>query len=180
MDGYLHRPEATAAALRDGWLDTGDRGFLWDGELFLTGRKKDVLILRGRNHAPQDVEHAVQSLPGVRTGCVVAVAHQPEDADHERLAVFVERAKDATPADLEALPDLVAETVLAVEGLVVDDLVILEPGALPRTSSGKLRRQEALRRWQESRLDAPADVGLLKMVAVWTRSALGFVRARRS
>ena len=58
MDGYLGQPEATAAALHDGWLDTGDLGFVFDGELFLTGRRKDVLILRGRNHAPEEVEHA--------------------------------------------------------------------------------------------------------------------------
>ena len=179
MDGYLGRPEATARALRGGWLDTGDRGFLWDGELFLTGRAKDVLILRGRNHAPQDVEQAVQSLPGVRTGCVVAVAHQPEDADHERLVLFVERAKDAQPADLDALPDRAVETVLAVEGIEVDEVVVLERGTLPRTSSGKLRRQEALRRWQGGRLDTPAEVGLVKMLGVWARSAWGFVRARR-
>ncbi|MDA8017756.1 MAG: fatty acyl-AMP ligase [Thermoanaerobaculia bacterium] len=180
MDGYLGRPEATAEALRDGWLDTGDRGFLWQGELFLTGRAKDVLILRGRNHAPQDVEQAVQDLPGVRAGCVVAVAHQPEGTDREQLVLFVERAKDAAPGDLEALRERAVETVLAVEQLEVDEVVVLEPGTLPRTSSGKLRRQETLTRWLEDRLDPPTKVGPGKMVGIWARSAWGFVRARRA
>ena len=179
MQGYLGRPEATANALRDGWLDTGDQGFLFEGELFLTGRKKDILILRGRNHAPQDVEQAVQDLPGVRRGCVVAVAHPPEDGDREQLVLFVERAKEADAADLEALPDRAIEAVLTVEGLVVDEVVVLDPGTLPRTSSGKLRRQEALKRWLEGRLDPPAPVGPVKMIGVWARSAWGFVRARR-
>src|SRR5204863_5677134 len=94
MDGYLGRPEATATALAGGWLDTGDLGFLLDGELYLTGRKKDVLILRGRNHAPEEVEHAVEGLHGVRAGCVVAVSHLPEGDTGERVLLFVERARD--------------------------------------------------------------------------------------
>ncbi|MFN7145984.1 MAG: FAD-dependent monooxygenase, partial [Myxococcota bacterium] len=90
MRGYLHQPERTAAVLRDGWLDTGDLGFLHGGELFLTGRAKDVLILRGRNHAPHEIEQAVDIVEGVRAGCAAAVAWRPEDAEEERLVVFVE------------------------------------------------------------------------------------------
>ncbi|HEX6863871.1 MAG TPA: AMP-binding protein, partial [Thermoanaerobaculia bacterium] len=74
MDGYLNAPEATARALRDGWLDTGDLGFLRGGELYLTGRAKDVIILRGRNYAPEEIERSLESVPGVRTGCAVAVS----------------------------------------------------------------------------------------------------------
>jgi fatty-acyl-CoA synthase len=77
MAGYLDQPEATAAALRDGWLDTGDLGFLHEGSLFLTGRAKDVLILRGRNHSPHEVEDAVAAVDGVRAGCAVAVSWLP-------------------------------------------------------------------------------------------------------
>jgi acyl-CoA synthetase (AMP-forming)/AMP-acid ligase II len=178
MDGYLGRPDATAKALRNGWLETGDQGFLWQGELFLSGRAKDILILRGRNHSPQDLEQAVGDLPGARRGCAVAAAHQPEGADREHLLLFVERSKDAADADMGALPDRAIEAVLATEGLVLDRVIVLAPGTLPRTSSGKLRRQETLALWLAGTLNPPKNVGLLRMLGVWTRSAWGFLRAR--
>ncbi|MEO1370424.1 MAG: AMP-binding protein, partial [Acidobacteriota bacterium] len=96
MDGYLDRPEATSKALdAGGWLDTGDLGFLHGGELFLAGRAKDLLIVRGRNHSPEEVEQPVSQLDGVRTGCVVAVASDG-DGQTEGVLLFVERAHGAT------------------------------------------------------------------------------------
>ena len=80
MREYLHQPESTAQAVRNGWLDTGDLGFEQDGELFVTGRAKDVIIVRGANHSPEEIEAAVSDLPQVRTGCAAAVGHLPEGA----------------------------------------------------------------------------------------------------
>jgi fatty-acyl-CoA synthase len=145
MDGYLGDPEATGLALRDGWLDTGDLGFLHGGELYLAGRARDAVILRGRNHAPEEIERAVDEVPGLRAGSAVAVSWLPEDAPGEVLALFVEATREATPEELAALPDACREAVLGATGLAVDRLEILAPGALPRTSSGKLRRGETLR-----------------------------------
>jgi fatty-acyl-CoA synthase len=145
MDGYLGDPEATELALRDGWLDTGDLGFLHGGELYLAGRARDAVILRGRNHAPEEIERAVDEVPGLRAGSAVAVSWLPEDAPGEVLALFVEATREATPEELAALPDACREAVLGATGLAVDRLEILAPGALPRTSSGKLRRGETLR-----------------------------------
>jgi acyl-CoA synthetase (AMP-forming)/AMP-acid ligase II len=145
MDGYLGDPEATACALRDGWLDTGDLGFLQVGELYLTGRAKDAIILRGRNYAPEEIERAVEGVPGVRAGCAVAASWLPEDAPGEVLALFVEVSRETAPEDLAALPEACRQAILGATGLAVDRLEILAPGALPRTSSGKLRRGEALR-----------------------------------
>jgi acyl-CoA synthetase (AMP-forming)/AMP-acid ligase II len=178
MDGYLEAPEATARVLRDGWLDTGDLGFLHGGELFLSGRAKDVVILRGRNHAPDEIERAVDGLPGVRTGCAVAASWLPEDAEGEVLALFVERARDATEADLAALPDLCRASVLGVTGLAVDRVVVLEPGTLPRTSSGKLRRQETLRLYLSDDLKPPAPVTPLRMAKAMARSGMAYARLR--
>jgi acyl-CoA synthetase (AMP-forming)/AMP-acid ligase II len=143
MDGYLGDPEATARALHDGWLDTGDLGFLLGGELYLTGRAKDAIILRGRNYAPEEIERAAEEVPGVRAGC--AVSWLPEDAPGEVLALFVEASREVAPEDLAALPEACRKAVLGATGLAVDRLEVLSPGALPRTSSGKLRRGEALR-----------------------------------
>jgi acyl-CoA synthetase (AMP-forming)/AMP-acid ligase II len=145
MDGYLGDPEATAHALRDGWLDTGDLGFLHAGELYLAGRAKDAVILRGRNHAPEEIERAVDEVPGLRTASAVAVSWLPEDAPGEELALFVEASREAVPEELAALPDACREAVLGATGLAVDRLEVLAPGTLPRTSSGKLRRGETLR-----------------------------------
>jgi acyl-CoA synthetase (AMP-forming)/AMP-acid ligase II len=176
---YLGRPEATAAALADGWLDTGDLGFLDDGELYLAGRAKDALIVNGRNHSPAEVELAVDALPGVRRGCVAAVSHRPEEAPTERLLLFVERHRDAAPAADAALAERCRAAVLAASGLDVDRVVVLEPGTLPRTSSGKIRRHETLRRHLAGSLAAPARVGRLGLAGELVRGRVALARARR-
>ncbi len=180
MDGYLGAPEATACALRDGWLDTGDLGFLHGGELYLTGRAKDVVILRGRNYAPDEIERAVEGLPGVRAGCVAAASWLPENADGERLVLFVEAARHATPLQAQALPAACRRAVLAGAGLDADEVVVLAPGTLPRTSSGKLRRQETLRLWLAGELVPPAPVTPLRLAGTMARSGLAYARLRWS
>ena len=161
MDGYLGDPEATARALRNGWLDTGDLGFLLRGELYLTGRAKDAIILRGRNYAPEEIERAVEGVPGLRAGSAVAASWLPEDAPGEVLGLFVEASREATPEELASLPEVCREAVLGATGLAVDRLEILAPGALPRTSSGKLRRGETLRLYLADELTTlePAPAG---------------------
>jgi len=180
MDGYLGRPEATAEALRDGWLDTGDLGFLHGGELFLTGRAKDVLILRGRCHAPSEVEHAVDAVDGVRTGCTVAVSHLPEGAAGEELLLLLEARRELAAADYPALGAAAARAVRSATGLAPDRVAVLAPGSLPRTSSGKLRRQEALRRWLAGELRPPAPVTPIRLAGAVARSALAMARSRRA
>jgi acyl-CoA synthetase (AMP-forming)/AMP-acid ligase II len=142
MTGYLHQPERTTATVVDGWLDTGDLGFLHDGELYVCGRAKDVVILRGRNHSPHEIEHAVGSVPGVWAGGAAAVGHRPEDGEDERLLVFAEARHPERD-----LARRCREAVLGATGLDAGLVVVLAPGTLPRTSSGKIRRGETLARW---------------------------------
>ncbi len=157
MAGYLGQPEATARALAGGWLDTGDLGFLDQGELYLTGRAKDVLIVRGRNHAPEALEDAAAQVPGVRALSVVAVSHRDEHDASERVLLFAE-CERGQEQDAEALARSCRERVLAATGVAVSELWVLEPGRLPRTSSGKLRRRETLRRYLAGALSAlPAE-----------------------
>ncbi len=99
MAGYFGRADLTGQVLHDGWLDCGDLGFVHDGELFVCGRSKETVIIRGANHAPQDFEAALDGLAGVRAGCAVAVGYLPVDADDEALAMLVETTADA-PDDL--------------------------------------------------------------------------------
>jgi len=178
MQGYFGDPEGTARTLRAGWLDTGDLGFLDDGELYLTGRAKDLIILRGRNHSPAEIEQAVDTLPGARAGCAVAVSWLPEGASGEVLALFVERSRHATAAELAALPDACREAVLAATGLALDRLEVLAPGTLPRTSSGKLQRSETLRLHLAGKLTPPAPVTPLRLARAAARSGLGYARWR--
>jgi len=174
MEGYLGRLQDTARVVRDGWLDTGDLGFILDEELYLTGRAKEVLILRGRNHLPDEVEHAVDQVAGVRTGCVVAVSYLPEGGEGEELVLLVE-VRPAGPA-VEALVAEIRRAVRAATGLHADWVELLEPGTLPRTSSGKLRRLEALRRWRAGTLNPPAPVTALSVAGAMARSSLALAR----
>ena len=177
MDGYLGRPDATRRALPGGWLDTGDLGFLYDGELFLTGRAKDVVILRGRNYSPAEIEHAVEGVPGFRRGCSVAVSWLPEGAPGEQLLLFVEHRHDATAPEIDGLSAACAEAVLAATSLKPHVVEVLEPGTLPRTSSGKLRRQETLKRHLGGELLPPERVTPLLLTGALAGSALAFARS---
>jgi acyl-CoA synthetase (AMP-forming)/AMP-acid ligase II len=179
MEGYLGQKRATAGAVRDGWLDTGDLGFISGGELFLTGRSKDVLILRGRNHSPIEVEHAVDEVDGVRTGCAAAASFMPEGADRELLVVLVEARKGVSEGRYRRIASEVSRAVLSATGLDPDHLEVLAPGSLPRTSSGKIRRHEALRRWQAGNLAPPALVTPFRLVGAALRSSLAMARAER-
>jgi acyl-CoA synthetase (AMP-forming)/AMP-acid ligase II len=180
MHGYLDRPEATAEVLKHGWLDTGDLGFFDDGELFLTSRAKDTLILRGRNYAPQEVEEVVHDLPGVRPGCAVAVSHLEEGAEGEKLWLFVEAKRGVPRSEYEAMGEASGRRVVAATALTVDRVVVLEPGTLPRTSSGKLRRRETLRRYLAGELSPPQPVTRLRLAAAVAGSTLAYARSRRA
>ena len=163
MDGYVGQPAATAEVLRDGWLTTGDLGFLWQGQLFIAGRAKDILLLRGRNHAPEEVESAAETVAGVRTGCVVAATWLPDKADTERLLVLAEARRDLAPGRYDDIAASVSDAIVAAIGLLPDRVAIVAPGTLPRTSSGKLRRQEALRLFLAGQLTAPDPVTPLRV-----------------
>jgi acyl-CoA synthetase (AMP-forming)/AMP-acid ligase II len=178
MSGYDGMPDETARTLRDGWLDTGDVGFLWRGELHLYGRAKDLIIVRGRNHAPQDIEQALGDVPGVRAGCSAAVGALRDDGAGEELWLFVERAHGARETD-DAIADAVRRRTLERSGLAAARVIVLAPGTLPRTSSGKIRRSEALRLQRSGSLVPPASVSVPRLALEMARSLRAFARARR-
>jgi fatty-acyl-CoA synthase len=176
MKGYFDAPAATARTLRDGWLATGDRGFIADGELYVCGRAKDVVIIRGANHAPQEFEECLDRIAGVRHGCAVALGFLP-DGGEEQLLVLAEQGGDAAlPAG--ALEDRIRDAILERTGIRAHTVRILMPGTLPRTSSGKLRRAEALRQFTAGELVAPRRVSPSRLAAAIARSTLAFVGLR--
>jgi acyl-CoA synthetase (AMP-forming)/AMP-acid ligase II len=178
MAGYLGDPEATAAALQGGWLDTGDLGFVLGGELFVYGRAKDVVVVRGANRAPEEFESALAGVEGLRPGCAVAVGVVPPGGDGEALLLLAERARGAVRRDAE-VERAARRAVLDRTGVAPHAIALLAPGTLPRTSSGKLRRHEALRRWLAGTLTPPARVTRLGLALLAARSSLALRRARR-
>jgi acyl-CoA synthetase (AMP-forming)/AMP-acid ligase II len=179
MQGYHAQPEATRSVMKDGWLETGDRGFFFDESLYLYGREKDLIILRGRNHAPQDIEQALEGLPGIRAGCCAAIGVVPEGAAGEILVVLAERARDASASTAAKLVDTIRAAVNERTGLRAERVLVLEPGTLPRTSSGKIRRSEACRLYLAGALSPPAPVGRLPLALEMLRSAVAFARRRK-
>jgi len=143
MSGYFGNPEETARVLSpEGWLDTGDLGYMRDGEIVVTGRVKDLIIVNGRNIWPQDIEWSVElNVDGAKEGSVAAfqlVDEADETAAQERVGVVVE-CRRREPADREALRMETHAVVRKVCGIEAH-VALCAPGALPRTSSGKLSR----------------------------------------
>lgn len=174
MQGYFGQPQATDAVLRDGWLDTGDLGLVDRGELFITGRAKDVVIIRGANHAPQTFEDCLAGIEDLRAGCAVALGIVPAGQDDEALLVLAECSSPA-PAGLE---ERIVAAIVEHTSIVPHAVVLLTPGTLPRTSSGKMRRSEALRRYCAGELTAPTPVTRLRLGAQIARSLAAFARLR--
>jgi acyl-CoA synthetase (AMP-forming)/AMP-acid ligase II len=152
MTAYYDDPEATARALRDGWLDTGDLGFVVHGELYVSGRVKDVVIIRGANHTCQEFEECLEDIGGVRLGGAVALGYVPPGGEGEELLVLVERARGTSSVPDPALIEQIRAAVIERTAVRPHAVHILEPGTLPRTSSGKLRRAETLRRFLSGEL----------------------------
>jgi len=179
MRGYLHQADATAAVLRDGWLDTGDLGFVYNRELYVSGRAKDVLIVRGANHSPDEIEAVVGELAEVGSGCAAAVGHLPAGADSEQVWLFVERAKKPQPAEPTRIAERCKHVVLADTGITLDRIEVVEPGTLPRTSSGKIRRRKTLELFLAGELHPPGRATATHKLREMSRSVLAQIRQQR-
>jgi fatty-acyl-CoA synthase len=135
--GYYKRPDASAALFRDGWLCTGDLAYLLEGELVLCGRIKDVIIVGGRNVFPEDIERSVGTLDGVRAGNVIAFGMDGYKGKESVVVVAEVRADD-----LHAVRESIHHRTLEVCGIPPRDVMLVQPGTLPKTSSGKLQRSK--------------------------------------
>lgn len=153
--GYYGNPQATAR-LKDGdWLESGDLGYVSGGEVYVTGRVKDVILRAGRNLYPQELEDAVGSLPGVRKGCVAAFGSPDPRSGTERLVLLVE-ARTEDRGELELLHARIREAAAEVVGDPPDEIVFVPPRTILKTSSGKIRRAACRELYEAGRIGAPA------------------------
>ena len=148
MRGYFEEPAATSAAFHEGWLLTGDVGYMAGGELYVCGRTKELIIRQGRKYFPPDLEAAIADTVGVTlSGVVVFAVSRPESVD-EVVAVLETRASGRADAIEEAVRRRIRETA----GLELDRVVLTPPGTIPRTTSGKVRRAETRARLEAGTL----------------------------
>jgi fatty-acyl-CoA synthase len=147
MQGYLQQPEATAEVLTsDGWLNTGDLGYLLDGRIFVTGREKDMIIVGGRNFWPQDLEYVAESQESVRTGD--SMAFSISDDGGERVVLLIQ-SRELDPEARARLQHTVHAHIKTEFGIHCH-VELVDAQALPRTSSGKPSRSQARRMYAES------------------------------
>jgi fatty-acyl-CoA synthase len=140
MHSYFRDEIATASCLKDGWLDTGDMGYMSRGYLYIVGRAKDMIIINGKNHWPQDIEWAVEQLPGFKAGDIAAFSVTTPNGE-ESPAVLV-HCRTTDEHERTRLRDAIRDKVRSITGMhcVVE---LVPPRTLPRTSSGKLSRAKA-------------------------------------
>jgi acyl carrier protein len=137
--GYFRNAGATRAAMHDGWMDSGDLGYLAGGELFITGREKDLIIQGGRNICAEEVEAITSRVPGIRPNCVAAFGVADATGGTERLIVVAE-TRERDPARREALQRAVRDGIVEGIGSPPDVIVMADPRTVLKTSSGKIRR----------------------------------------
>jgi fatty-acyl-CoA synthase len=155
MQGYFRQPEATAAiAVEGGWLDSGDLAFRSDGEIHIAGRRKDLIIKAGRNLVPQEIEELAATVEGIRKGCVAAFGVDHPGLGTERLVVVAE-TRELHAARREALAAAVTDRVAAATSVPPDEVVLAAPGAVLKTSSGKIRRADTKRMYLDGALGRP-------------------------
>ncbi|HVH72438.1 MAG TPA: AMP-binding protein [Candidatus Dormibacteraeota bacterium] len=178
--GYYHNPKATEALLPEGpmasdggfpWVNSGDRAYYADGEIYVTGRVKDIIIKGGRNLYPHEVEELATRAEGIRKGCVVAFGLSDEESGTEKLVVVAEtRERDAARRSVIAAK--VTELVSQGLGLPPDRVELVPPGSIPKTSSGKLRREETKQLYLAGTLASGRAPAWVQIVRLGTTSGL--------
>ena len=178
MAGYHNQPAATEAVRVDGgWLDSGDLAYAAGGEIYVTGRIKDLIIKGGRNLVPQEIEEVTASVEGIRKGCVAAFGIAHPRLGTESLVVAAEtRADEAAARDrlVAAVNQKVADAV----GVPPDTVVLLPPGSIPKTSSGKIQRNATRALYESGRLGRGERTAWPTRLRILLGAALGGLRPR--
>lgn len=176
MAGYYRSPVATAETIRDGWLRTGDLGYLADGDLFVTGRRKEIIIKSGKNLYPQDIEAAAARVDGIRVGCCAAFGVTNAARGTEDLVLVCETRTDDAQERARLMSE-VRTAVLEAIGATPDVVVLVAPGTVPKTSSGKIQRDLMRKRYQQGDMKS-GQATLMTKVKLKVAETLERVRTR--
>ncbi|HEX8755194.1 MAG TPA: AMP-binding protein [Steroidobacteraceae bacterium] len=175
--GYYRNEAATAGLLCGDWRNTGDRGYLAKGELYVTGRSKDIIIRRGQHIYPEGIERAVGEIDGIRRGCVAALGTQEGESGTERLIILAETPETDRVRRLE-LERRITERVTMAVGEPAEEIVLLEPHSILKTSSGKLRRAATRQAFLKGSLGRRAGVPVLELLRTELEAVMRAMRRR--
>jgi 1-acyl-sn-glycerol-3-phosphate acyltransferase len=149
--GYFRNEAKTRELFHGGWLDSGDRAYMAGGEVYITGRIKDIIIRAGRHIYPQEIEEAIAEIPGIRKGCVAVFGTADRASGTERVVILAE-TRESDPAARAALQERAQEVAASVAGTPPDEIVLAPPRTVPKTSSGKIRRSAAKELYETGRI----------------------------
>ena len=169
--GYYRNPEATKKLFVGDWLDSGDLGYIAGGDVFITGRNKDVIIRAGRNVYPPEVEEVVGNIEGIRKGCVVAFAARDRHYSTERLVILAE-TRITDPATKQSLKNQISEISSDLIGLPPDEVILAPPHTVLKTSSGKVRRSACRELYEQNQLGQTTRSFWLQVTRTALQSAL--------
>ena len=169
--GYYRNPEATKRLFFQDWLDSGDLAYIAEGDIYITGRSKDVIIRAGRNIYPHELEEAIGNVPGVRKGCVVAFGTTDRRTGTERLVILVETREKAA-AQKEILRNKIIPIASDLIGLPPDEVILVSPHTILKTSSGKIRRSACRDLYEYGQLDRAIKSVWLQFSHTLMRSVL--------
>lgn len=168
MQGYYRNLSATQAIYHNGWWDSGDYAYKANGEIYITGRKKDTIIKAGRNLYPQEIEEVAAQISGIRKGCVVAFGIVDQKWGTEKLVIVAETTETKSNIRNQMILDII-EKVSSVVGIPPDEVILVEPRTIPKTSSGKLQRSLCKQMFAEKQLKG-------KKLPVWLQMSRLYVK----
>ncbi len=173
--GYYRNPEKSAELFHEGWLNTGDLAYIADGELYITGRIKDLIIHAGRNIYPQELEAVVSEIPGIRKGCVAIFGSTDNELGTEKLIVLAE-TRDTQATEQDRLRTQINECAIRLIGTPPDEIVIAPPHSVLKTSSGKIRRSACREAYEKNLIGSgpgSAAVQIIRLLIASTIPQLG-------
>ncbi|MBX9586254.1 MAG: AMP-binding protein [Gammaproteobacteria bacterium] len=178
MQGYFQNLTATEAAFHNGWWSTGDLGYIADGNLYITGRAKDLIIKSGRNIYPQEVEDIVEQVPGVRKGRVIAFGTADKRKGTEKLIIVAE-THEKNKETQDSIQAAIIERVAITIGIPPDEVITAPPETISKTSSGKLQRNACKKAYEQGRLihkHTPIVMQMSKLfVVIAVKKCLGYL-----
>ncbi len=165
--GYFHALQKTEEIFHEGWCDSGDFAYMAEGEIFITGRKKDIIIKTGSNYYPEELESIVSEVEGVRKGCVVAFGIYDVETGTEKM-ILVAEIKPSSAADKEKITQEIITQLAVRLGVPPDDVCLVPPHTIPKTSSGKLRRSACRQLYQSHLLEPSKRSTVVQIAKLWS------------